>query len=123
MGDDMNWLLANPLMSVLLALCLGLGAMAGMQTYRLKSAKADVKMAQADIALLKSEIEVQNSRVKQWAEQAESARQRADQKMGEANIFREQRDMFALKLRSMKLPKNECQALAALVDAHREATQ
>lgn len=119
----MNILLANPLTTVLIAMCLGLGAMAGVQSYRLKSAQADVKMAQAEIAVLKAEIAVQNNRVKQWAEQAAIARDRADELNSRAIIFRAQRDKLALKIERMPLPVNECQALAALVDAHREATR
>ena len=116
----MNWLLANPILSGAAVLLLILLAACGVQTYRLAMTQAELKLSEADNAVLKSEVRVQSSRVRAWAMQAADARERANAMLIEADKFREQRDTAAKRIAAIKLPANECAALAMLVDAHRK---
>lgn len=116
----MTWILANPLLSLVIAISLALSVLCGVQSIRIKSLKADVLVAEARLERMRVDLDAQSQLVRQWAKQAADARERADELGAEAKIFRGQRDHFAHKLERMKLPANECQALAALVDAHRK---
>lgn len=115
----MSWVLANPVLSVLIALSLALGVFAGVQTTRLKVAQAETMQAEARIEKLTADLYAQSKMVREWARQAEESRRRADEMWAKAKIFRVQRDSLANKLARAELPQNECDALKVLIDVHR----
>ena len=115
----MNWLIANPLLSALIALSIALGVVAGVQTTRLKVSQAKTMQAEAKITKLDADLYAQTALVHEWARQAEESRRRADEMGAKAKIFRTQRDHLAGKLLRAELPHDECDALKTLIDVHR----
>lgn len=115
----MTWILANPLLSAAIAISLALSVLCGVQTIRIKSLQADVMLSEAKAERTRVDLETQNRLVQAWARQAKESRDRADRMGAEAKIFRVQRDGVANKLARLQLPADECQALAVLIDAHR----
>lgn len=115
----MTWILANPILSALIALSVLFGVVAGVQTTRLKVAQAETMQAEARIERLTADLYAQSKMVREWARQAEESRRRADEMWAKAKIFRVQRDGLANKLSRAELPQNECDALKVLIDVHR----
>lgn len=70
----MTWILANPLLSLVIAISLALSVLCGVQSIRIKSLKADVLVAEARLERMRVDLDAQSQLVRQWAARHRSCR-------------------------------------------------
>ncbi len=109
----------NPRAIVAIGLAVLVAAVLGWSRWQVHGLRADLAEAKAETLQLAAQVGVQNAQVSAWKQAAAQRQAAASAALDQASSQRQRADRLAATIRATPLPKEECDALRAIVDTAR----